>query len=65
MRQMAVETGPCFRKPRFEGNFNFSVHSPESMIECFVLPRIKNSKVMGVGDKDAPEEPGRQYPIAR
>jgi hypothetical protein len=33
------------------------IHSPESMIEYFVLPRVKNNKVTGVADEDAPEEP--------
>ena len=41
------------------------IYSPESMIEYFVLPRVKNNKVMGVADEDAPEEPRRQHPIAR
>ena len=39
------------------------IHSPESNIEYFVLPRVENNKVIGVADEDAPEEPRSQQPI--
>jgi len=41
------------------------IHSPGSNIEYAVLPRLKDNKVMGVGDEDAPEESGSEQPIAR
>jgi hypothetical protein len=41
------------------------IHSAESKIEYFVLPRVENNKVMGVADEDSPEDPSRQHPIAR
>jgi hypothetical protein len=36
------------------------IHSPESKIEYFTLPRVENNKVMGVADENAPEALSRR-----